>query len=221
MMTCFLKRVLPFLLTLTFGVASGNIFRTGTPTPNNYRTVLVSTRQKHCHDRYRNYDSSREDADNTKDVLQSQVSQDNLTELPEMHVLSTNLIDENIAYQAGGKFEDVKILYPEGVLYTKASVKKYRQCVMQLSFKFDADGAISEITPLSKRVMCGDCLPVGGNVVWIDPNSPDAGKLREAAVKAVEQIKFTPFRSGGKPVPVHGFVEAVFDEELMTRLSDR
>lgn len=58
MLTCFLKRVLPFLLTLTFGVAFGSIFRGAAPSTTSYRPVLVTSGHKPCPHKYRSYSSS-------------------------------------------------------------------------------------------------------------------------------------------------------------------
>ncbi|MGB9181074.1 MAG: hypothetical protein WCB68_17715 [Pyrinomonadaceae bacterium] len=58
MLTCLLKRVLPFLLTLTFGAAVGNIFRPATPAARNYKAVLVATNHKSCSHRFQSYGSS-------------------------------------------------------------------------------------------------------------------------------------------------------------------
>lgn len=59
MLTCLLKRVLPFLLTLTFGAAVGNIFRpAATPATGNYKAVLVATNHRSCSHRFQSYSSS-------------------------------------------------------------------------------------------------------------------------------------------------------------------
>lgn len=58
MLTSFLKRVLPFLLSLTFGVATGNIFKPATPTPTNYRAAFVASNHRSCSHRYQNYSSA-------------------------------------------------------------------------------------------------------------------------------------------------------------------
>lgn len=58
MLTCFLKRVLPFLLTLTFGVATGNIFRPANTSSTNYRAAFVASNHKSCPHRFQSYSSS-------------------------------------------------------------------------------------------------------------------------------------------------------------------
>ena len=131
--------------------------------------------------------------------------------LPEIHVLSTNLIEENMKYAgAGHTWQDLKVLAPSGVLYTKATRKDYKQGVLQVSVLFNANGEITEIKPLTKRTDCGDCLSPSNNVVFIKPDDPSSRPYVEAATETVKQIKFIPCQSDGKPVATHGFVEFVF-----------
>ncbi|HVS21717.1 MAG TPA: hypothetical protein VHD88_07700 [Pyrinomonadaceae bacterium] len=145
-------------------------------------------------------------------------------------MLSTNMIDENVMYADGGrrKNADVRILFPPNSQYTQAVARPGKQGVLQLRVKFEADGSISEITPLAKRSICDICLLPdneakvispdlpktrkrdGIEVVGIDPTSPQSRELVEAAAEAVKQINFIPFQSEGKPVPTHGLVECVF-----------
>jgi hypothetical protein len=121
------------------------------------------------------------------------------------------LIDENIKYAGHGHtWQDLQVLAPTGVLHTKATRKDYKQGVLQLSVLFGEHGEISEIKPLTKRTDCGDCLPLGNNIVFIKPDDPAARPYVEAATQAVKQIKFIPCQSDGKPVSTHGFVECVF-----------
>src|SRR5205085_9618259 len=131
--------------------------------------------------------------------------------LPEIHVLSTNLIDENMKYAGvGHTWQDLKVLTPAGVLYTKATRKDYKQGVLQVNVLFGANGEITEIKPLTKRTDCGDCLSLGNNIVFIKPDDPASHPYIEAATEAVKQINFIPCQSDGKPVPTHGFIECVF-----------
>ena len=150
--------------------------------------------------------------------------------VPEVHVLSTNMIDENVTYADGGRKQnaDVKILSPPDSQYTQAVARPGKQAVLQLRVKFDADGSISEITPLAERSLCGICLLPddeakaispelpktrkrdGVEVLGIDPTLPQSRDLVHAAVAAVKQINFIPFQSEDKPVPTHGLVECVF-----------
>jgi hypothetical protein len=140
------------------------------------------------------------------------------------------MIDENIMYADGGQRQnaDVKILSPPNSQYTQAVAKPGKQSVLQLSVKFDADGSISEIMPLTRRSLCSICLLPddeakaispdlpktrqrdGIEVIGIDPTAPQSRELVEAAIAGVKQINFIPFQSGGKPVPTHGLVECVF-----------
>jgi len=74
------------------------------------------------------------------------------TPVAELHVLSTNMNDENVMYVDGGrkKTADVKILFPPNSQYTQAVARPGKQGVLQLSVKFEADGTVSEITPLAR-----------------------------------------------------------------------
>lgn|GEM_PF-2991057 len=129
----------------------------------------------------------------------------------ELHVLSTNLIDENVKYAgAGHVWKDLQVLSPPGVLYTAAKPQRYRQGVLQLRALFNADGTVTEIEPLAKRAVCGTCLPKGERVTEIDLNAPESRPRVAAAVLAVRQIKFVPCQSDGRPVPTHGLIECVF-----------
>jgi hypothetical protein len=152
------------------------------------------------------------------------------TPVAELHVLSTRMMDENVMNLAGGrkKESDVKILLPPNSQYTQAVAKPGKQAVLQLSVKFEADGSISDITPLAIRSLCGICLLPddeakaispdlpktrkrdGIEVVGIDPTLPQSRDLVEAAVEAVKQISFIPFQSEGRPMATHGLVECVF-----------
>jgi hypothetical protein len=152
------------------------------------------------------------------------------TPVPELHVLSTNMIDENVMYADGGRKQnaDVKILSPLDSQYTQAVAKPGKQGVLQLRVKFEADGSISDITPLAKRSLCGICLLPdieakaispdlpktrkrdGVEVVGLDPTLSQSRDLVDAAVAAVKRINFIPFQSEGKAVPTHGLVECVF-----------
>src|SRR5436305_4792202 len=156
--------------------------------------------------------------------------EDKRTPAPELHILSTNLIDENVMYADGGRRQsaDVRILSPPDSQYTQAVAKPGKQGVLQLSLKFEADGSISEIAPLAKRSLCGICLLPddeakvisqdlaktrkrdGIEVIGVDPRAPQSRELVDAAVAAVKRISFIPFQSEGKPVPTHGLVECVF-----------
>jgi hypothetical protein len=152
------------------------------------------------------------------------------TPVGELHVLSTMMMDENVMNLAGGrkKESDVKILLPPNSQYTQAVAKPGKQGVLQLSVKFEADGSISEITPLATRNICSICLLPddeakaispdlpktrkrdGIEVVGIDPTLPQSRDLVEAAVEAVKQISFIPFQGEGRPMATHGLVECVF-----------
>ena len=131
--------------------------------------------------------------------------------LPEIHVLSTNSIDENVKYAGKGHtWQDLQVLAPSGVLHTKATRKDYKQGVLQVSVLFSENSEIAEIKPLTKRTDCGDCLSPSANVVFIKPDDPASHPYIEAATEAVKQIKFIPCQSDGKPVATHGLVECVF-----------
>jgi hypothetical protein len=152
------------------------------------------------------------------------------TPVGELHVLSTMMKDENVMNLAGEikKESDVKILLPPNSQYTQAVAKPGKQAVLQLSVKFEADGSISDITPLAIRSVCSICLLPddeakaispdlpktrkrdGIEVVGIDPTLPQSRDLVEAAVEAVKQISFIPFQSEGRPMATHGLVECVF-----------
>jgi len=160
----------------------------------------------------------------------SESRESNRTPVPELHVLSTNMIDENVMYADGGRkpSADVRILSPPDSQYTQAVAKPGKQGVLQLRVKFEADGSISEVSPLAKRSICSICLLPdneaklispdlpktrkrdGIEVVGIDPAMPQSHDLVDAAVAAVKRINFIPFQSEGKPVPTHGLVECVF-----------
>ncbi len=197
-----LERFLPFVLAMCIGIATASLFAHWTKQRVWFAThppAVISVPP-----------STRQQAQ------------------PELYVLSTDLIDENIRHTGGGKtFQNVEILSPVGAQYTPATPKYTKQGVLQLRVKFEADGTISEITPLNKRHLCGRCLLTsedakvftphapqardrGNEVIGIDPNSPQSRELTEAAVKAVKQIKFIPFQSEGRFVSTHGLVECVF-----------
>ena len=183
-----LKRVLPFALALLVGVGLVYVIRTQRQRAREAnRPAPISARP-----------AAPELAQPTRP-------------LPEIHILSTNLIEENIRYTSENRaWQDLQVLDPPGVLYTKAARKSYKQGVMQVSVLFGADGAIAEIEPKRKRDDCGACLPTTGNVVEIDPAAEQARAYVAAACAAVKQIKFVPCKSAGQPVPTHGLIECVF-----------
>lgn len=132
-------------------------------------------------------------------------------ELPRVRVLSVQTMNETlIAQKAGWEIEGARVLHPSDAQYAPAEARDYRRGVMQLTFLFGADGRIDEIAPIAKRVDCGPCLPVGGNVAWLDPRDPRARDFVEAATAAIREIKFVPAKVEGRPYPTHGFAECEF-----------
>ena len=181
-----LKGILPFALTLLVGV------------------VLVQWLRHH------RQSAQPPAAPPTAQKVEYVASLD-LTARPELHVLSTNLVEENVRYTRDGRaWTDLQVLEPPGVLYTKAERKSYRQGVMQVRVLFGADGTVSQIEPLRKRDDCGACLPAQGNVSEIDPTAEQSRAYVAAATAAVRQIKFVPCKSAGQFVPTHGLIECVF-----------
>jgi len=105
--------------------------------------------------------------------------EDKRTPVPELHVLSTNMIDENVMYADGGRRQnaDVKILSPPNSQYTQAVTKPGKQGVLQLRVKFEADGSISEVSPLAKRSICSICLLPDNEARLISPDLPKTRKM--------------------------------------------
>lgn len=188
MPACFLKRVLPFALALCAGAGLTQLL--GFKHPATSRRAAVAWMR-----------------------IPHSASCEHAAPLPppEIHVLSTDLISENVVYAATGKiFEGVKIVTPAASQFTSAGVRSYSQGVMQLSARFGPDGEVSEITPLGKRFDCGGCLPKGRNVVEINPFAPRSRAQVEAAIAAVKRIEFIPEQSDGVFVPTHALIECVF-----------
>ena len=185
-----LKRMLPFVLTLLVGAG-----------------LVYVLRQRRQQARLR---AEAPTVTTTRTVVSTPTPP--TRPLPEIHILSTNLVEENIKYTPPNRaWHDLQVLYPPGVLYTKGERKPYRQGVMQVNVLFGADGEISEIEPRRKRVDCSPlCLPATGNVVEIDPTAEQSQEYVAAARAAVKQIKFVPFTSDGQFVPTHGLIECVF-----------
>src|SRR5438874_4215695 len=201
------KLVIPFAFAIAAGVLAASVV-----------IIVKSARQRQ--------DLSRTEGSSTRSASR----EDKITPVPELHVLSTNMIDENVMYADGGRKQnaDVRILSPPDSQYTRAVAKPGKQGVLQLSLKLEADGSISEIAPLAKRSLCGICLLPddeakvisqdlaktrkrdGVEVIGVDPRTPQSRELVDVAVAAVKRISFIPFQSEGKPVPTHGLVECVF-----------
>jgi hypothetical protein len=155
-------------------------------------------------------------------------------ELPEVHVLSPMLMSEVFdierRYGRGTKYEAARIVWPHGVAYTAARAREYRQGVLQVNFLFGADGKISEVTPVERRVQCGLCLEWdrqvhSEKVVRIGPDDPRLREYLEAAAEALRRIEFVPTTVNGEPYPTHGFAECVFrleqDGEAAARVHGR
>ncbi|HVG29978.1 MAG TPA: hypothetical protein VM864_09790 [Pyrinomonadaceae bacterium] len=178
-----IKRVLPFMLALLVGVAAFSVAH--------YK--LRRTRETSA----------------PQGAPVATEAQAEPRELPELHVLSPMLMEEVLEYERRGGYETPRITFPEGVQYSSAKRRPYRQGVLQLNFLFGADGTISEIVPLAKRHDCGVCLR-GPNVVVIDPRDPRWSEQVEAAKLAVARLKFAPGTSAGQPAGMHGLAECVF-----------
>lgn len=201
-----LRRVLPFVLTLLVGVASGSLLKHG--------------RRHHdaAHPCYGGYyqgggDGSTAHASGVRQELSGgslPLGKTEQRELPEVHLLSPMLMEEVHVFKlSGGGYEGARVTSPQVSQYTGATPKDYKQGVLQVGFYFGADGTISEIEPLAKPYVCSICLQ-GANVVKIDPRDPQSRAFVEAAEEAVRRIKFEPGTLGGQPVGMHGTVECVF-----------
>ena len=191
MFSCLVKRVLPFTLALLVGAGLAAYF----------------TRQ-------RRLEPPATVKPNKMAVQMADDPTSPTRDLPAVHVLSVELVTENMLYADGGRkrWSSVLILDPPNSQYVPAKVTGREQGVMQLTLRFGANGEISEISPLprAKRHDCGICLSPVGKVVYLEPNLPQSRELTEAAIEAVRRIRFIPEQSEGVPVPTHGIVECVF-----------
>ncbi|HEX8162968.1 MAG TPA: hypothetical protein VF538_13945 [Pyrinomonadaceae bacterium] len=180
----FLKRFLPFALSLLAGVAAFSLAH---------------------HERRRTPETSA-----PRMMTVAHEAQAGPREMPELHVLSVMKMSEVREFELrGGGYVGARVLSPPGSQYTAAEAKDYRRGVLQLEFLFGADGTISEVTPPPKRHDCGLCLS-GRNVVLIDPRDVRWGGQLRAAEEAVGRIEFVPGALGGRPVGTHGIAECVF-----------
>ena len=177
-----LKRVLPFTMALFVGSALAN-----------FAGVF----------RQHDGDPIRGSAAETSTVLDRRL-------VPEVYVLSPLTKEENGWLAENGALSGFKILSPKGARDVPAKIRNAKQGVVQLSVRFGGDGLIWEVTPSARRVDCGICLPRDKRVIEIDPNAPESRERIEAAIKAVENIRFIPFHNGDRYFSTHGLVECVF-----------